>query len=70
MKRTIIGAVAAVLAIGSLMAFGSEANALTCAHGVCRGGCAIPQGAVIAHRRVYTPHVNHRHRAYIRPWLC
>jgi hypothetical protein len=70
MKRKIMTTVTAVLVMGSVLAPVSEANALTCSGGVCRGSCAIPQGAISAHRRVYAPHVNHRHRAYIRPWLC
>jgi len=66
MKRAIMTTVAAVLALGSMMASVSEANAIVCARGVFRAGCAGPRGAVVTHRRVYAPHVYHRPRAYVR----
>jgi len=67
MKRAIMTAVAAVLALGSMMALVSEANAIVCARGVFRAGCAGPRGAVVTHRRIYAPRAYYRHRAYVRP---
>jgi hypothetical protein len=66
MKRAIMTTVAAILAIGSVMATVSEANAIVCARGVFRAGCAGPRGAIVTHRRVYAPRVYHRPRAYVR----
>jgi hypothetical protein len=66
MKRAILTTVAAILAIGSVMASVSEANAAVCARGVYRAGCAGRHGAVVTHRRVYAPRVYHRHRVYVR----
>ena len=67
LKRAIITTVAAILAIGTVMASVSEADAVVCARGVFRAGCAGPRGAVVTHRRVYAPRVYYRHRAYVRP---
>jgi hypothetical protein len=67
MKRAIMATFAAVLAIGSVMASVSEANAVVCARGVYRAGCAGPRGAVVTHRRVYAPRAYYRPRAYVRP---
>jgi hypothetical protein len=55
MKHAIMTAVAAILAIGSVMASVSEANAIVCARGVFRAGCAGRRGAVVTHHRVYAP---------------
>jgi hypothetical protein len=35
-----------------MMAAVSDANAVVCAHGVYRAGCAGPNGAVVARKRV------------------
>jgi hypothetical protein len=39
-----------LLVLGLLVAQISEANAVTCARGVYRAGCAGPHGAVVTHR--------------------
>ena len=41
-----------LLVLGLLAVQVSEANAVVCAHGVYRAGCAGPRGAVVAHRPV------------------
>ena len=51
MKKTIITA-AAFIVMGSMMASVEEANAVVCARGVYRAGCAGPRGAVVARRGV------------------
>jgi hypothetical protein len=66
MKRAIMTTVIAVLVLGSVMASVSGANAVVCARGVYRAGCAGRYGAVVTHRPVYAPHVYHRHRVYVR----
>jgi hypothetical protein len=43
----------AVLALGLLAGTVAEANAVVCARGVYRAGCAGPHGAVVTHRPVY-----------------
>jgi hypothetical protein len=52
-----------LLVLGLLAVQVSEANAVVCAHGVYRAGCAgprgavvAPRGAVVAHRPVVAPH--------------
>jgi hypothetical protein len=47
MKRAIMTTVAAVLAVGSVMASVSEANAIVCARGVYRAGCAGRQARLL-----------------------
>src|SRR5580658_219229 len=42
----------ALLVLGLLAVQVSEANAVVCARGVYRAGCAGPHGAVVAHRPV------------------
>jgi len=42
--------VSALLAFGLLAGTVAEANAVVCARGVYRAGCAGPNGAVVAHR--------------------
>ncbi|WP_363350199.1 hypothetical protein [Methylocystis echinoides] len=49
-------------AIASLAAFAPQANAVVCARGVYRAGCAGPRGAVVTGRPVYAP------RAVYRRW--
>ena len=39
-----------LLVLGLLAVQVSEANAVVCARGVYRAGCAGPRGAVVAHR--------------------
>jgi hypothetical protein len=41
-----------LLVLGLLAVQVSEANAVVCARGVYRAGCAGPHGAVVAHRPV------------------
>jgi hypothetical protein len=51
MFRMTITAVAAVLVLlGVFISFVPEADAVVCARGVYRAGCAGPNGAVVAHR--------------------
>ena len=45
-----------LLVLGLLAVQVSEANAVVCAHGVYRAGCAGPRGAVVAHRPFDAPH--------------
>ena len=40
----------AALMVGTLMGMMGEANAVVCARGVYRAGCAGPHGAVVTHR--------------------
>lgn len=54
MKRTVLAAFAA-LVLGAMIAPVEEANAVVCARGVYRAGCAGPRGAVVARRPVYAP---------------
>ena len=56
MNKTIITAVAAFIVMGSMMASVEEANAVVCARGVYRAGCAGRHGAVVARRPVVAPH--------------
>ncbi len=42
--------VSALLALGLLAGTVAEANAVVCARGVYRAGCAGPHGAVVTHR--------------------
>ena len=49
MKATIYAALGAVFLLAALPV---EANAVVCAKGVYRAGCAGPRGAVVAHRPV------------------
>ena len=42
--------VAGLLAVGLLAGTVAEANAVVCARGVYRAGCAGPRGAVVGHR--------------------
>ncbi|WOJ89172.1 hypothetical protein RZS28_15390 [Methylocapsa polymorpha] len=64
MKLAITLSFAALVAIGAAMASASDANAVVCARGVYRAGCAGPHGAVVGHRHVYAPrrgvHVHRR----------
>jgi hypothetical protein len=41
-----------LLVLGLLAVQASEANAVVCARGIYRAGCAGPHGAVVAHRPV------------------
>ena len=45
-------------------AFVSEANAVVCAKGVYRAGCAGPRGAVVARRPVVRPYAGRVYRRY------
>jgi hypothetical protein len=59
MKLALTFSFTAFIAIGAAMASVSEANAVVCARGVYRAGCAGPRGAVVGHRHVYR-HPYHR----------
>jgi hypothetical protein len=50
MNKTIIAALAAFITMGTLIASVEEANAVVCARGVYRAGCAGPRGAVAVRR--------------------
>ena len=50
LRRIMIAAAAAVALLGVFISFVPEANAVVCARGVYRAGCAGPNGAVVAHR--------------------
>ncbi len=52
----------ALAMIASVAASIPEANAVVCARGVYRAGCAGPRGAVVTGRPVYAP------RAVYRRW--
>jgi hypothetical protein len=49
MMKTVVSA---LLALGLLAGTVAEANAVVCARGVYRAGCAGPHGAAVAHRPV------------------
>lgn len=53
-----------LLVLGLLAVQVSEANAVVCARGVYRAGCAGPHGAVVAHRPVG---YGHHGAAVVRP---
>ncbi|MGO9674240.1 MAG: hypothetical protein ACLPSF_08765 [Methylocella sp.] len=55
MKKTLVVAAAAFLAITGAIAFSTDASAVVCARGPYRAGCAGPRGAVGVHRGYY-PH--------------
>jgi hypothetical protein len=51
MIRQIITAAAAAAAfLGVLISFVPQADAIVCARGIYRAGCAGPNGAVVGHR--------------------
>ena len=50
MIRQIITAAAAAAFLGVLISFVPQADAIVCARGVYRAGCAGPHGAVVGHR--------------------
>jgi len=50
----------ALLVVGLLIGTVAEANAVVCARGVYRAGCAGPHGAVTTHRAVVAPHCYYR----------
>ena len=57
MKTTIMCTIAAFIVMGTMIASVEEANAVVCARGVYRAGCAGPRGAVVAPRgAVVVPH--------------
>jgi hypothetical protein len=49
-RVTMVATAAAVAFVGLFVSFVPEANAVVCARGVYRAGCAGPNGAVVAHR--------------------
>jgi len=57
MKAFLCAALGAVLLLAALPV---EANAVVCARGVYRAGCAGPHGAVVAHRPVVAPRCYYR----------
>ena len=56
MKFAMLFAVGAVIVFGSMLTSVEEANAVVCARGVYRAGCAGPRGAAVARRPVYAPY--------------
>jgi hypothetical protein len=50
----------AALMVGMLLGTVAEANAVVCARGVYRAGCAGPHGAVVTHHRP-APHCYYRY---------
>jgi hypothetical protein len=50
----------ALLVLGLLAVQVTEANAVVCARGVYRAGCAGAHGAVVAHRPVVAPRCYYR----------
>ncbi len=53
MNKTLAAAAAALIGLGVVVASNSEANAVVCARGVYRAGCAGPNGAVGVRRAPY-----------------
>ncbi len=49
MNKTILSGLAALIALGAIIASIEEASAVVCARGVYRAGCAGPRGAVVSH---------------------
>jgi hypothetical protein len=62
MRMLTIAALATGTAIFAMAGSSKDAQAVVCARGVYRVGCAGPNGAVIAHR----PVVRHRHGVVCR----
>ncbi len=57
MKKALAATAAALITMGAAVASISEANAVVCARGVYRAGCAGPHGAVGVRRApYYAPH--------------
>ncbi|WP_026607020.1 hypothetical protein [Methylocapsa acidiphila] len=65
-KLAMMASLAALVAIGAEFASTSDANAVVCARGVYRAGCAGPRGAVVTRRPVYRPY--HRGVVVRRPY--
>ena len=59
--------VAGLLAVGLLAGSVAEANAVVCARGVYRAGCAGPHGAVVGHRPYGYGYGYHGGAAVVRP---
>jgi hypothetical protein len=53
-----------VLATFLSVSFVSDANAIVCAKGVYRAGCAGPRGAAVATRPVVRPYAGRVYRRY------
>lgn len=51
-RMTITAAAAALALLAVFISFVPQADAVVCARGVYRAGCAGPNGAVVAHRPV------------------
>ena len=49
-RLTIAAAATAVALLGVFISYVPEADAVVCARGVYRAGCAGPNGAVVGHR--------------------
>ncbi len=58
----------AALAFAGLAAFTADANAVVCARGYYRAGCAGPRGAVVAHRHYHRPHYRRGVVVHRRYW--
>jgi hypothetical protein len=63
MKTTILAAFAAPTMMGSMIATIEDANAVVCAKGVYRAGCAGPHGAAVVRR---PPVAAHRRAVIVR----
>ena len=51
-RHIVTAAAAAVAFLGVCISFVPDADAIVCARGPYRAGCAGPRGAVVAHRAV------------------
>ncbi len=55
MKKTLVIAAAAFVAIGASLASISDASAYVCARGAYRAGCVGPRGGAVVRRGYYAP---------------
>ena len=53
MRLFAIAAISVAIFVASMLVGYTQANAVVCARGVYRAGCAGPHGAVVAHRHPY-----------------
>jgi hypothetical protein len=56
MRLTLVAALVIIAFFGMLMLEATDADAVVCARGVVRAGCAGPNGAVVVHRPVTACH--------------
>ncbi|WP_374309451.1 hypothetical protein [Methylocella sp.] len=64
MKKLVPLVLALAVVTLDLAASTQPADAVVCARGVYRAGCAGPRGAVVTHRPVYAPRGAYVHRRY------